>query len=156
MNGAMTKLPFGIGDWVKNRRANNAMYGAAIQAIQERQGKEAMRQALVENGRQVLSGSETKAGLDAEKAVGTLVFLTIMSFIIYAAALILGIIGIITSSGASKEAKAAGEPKTIATIGLILSIVGTVFGGIGFLFCSTCLACTTCASCKLVQAAKAM
>jgi len=93
---------------------------------------------------------------DAEKAVGTLVFLTIMSFVIYAAATILGIIGIITSSGASKEAKAAGEPKTLATVGLILSIVGTVFGGIGFLFCSTCLACTTCASCKLVQAAKAM
>lgn len=70
LDGAMTKLPLGIGNWVKNRRANNAMYGAAIQAIQERQGKEAMRQALVENGRQVLSGSETKSGLDAEKAVG--------------------------------------------------------------------------------------
>jgi hypothetical protein len=48
-------------------------------------------------------------------------------------------------------AAAAGEPKTIATIGLVLSIVGTVFGGITFLFCGLCSACVACAYCKGVE-----
>lgn len=82
------------------------------------------------------------------KAAGALMLL---GMLFYAAALAFGIVGIVTSAGASKAAAAAGEPKTIATIGLVLSIVGTVFGGITFLFCGLCSACVACAYCKGVE-----
>jgi len=60
------------------------------------------------------------------------------------AALICGIIGIVKSAGARKEATAAGEKKIIATIGLIASIVGTVYGAILFFTIGVCAACVVC------------
>ncbi|MBR3700258.1 MAG: hypothetical protein IKM96_00810 [Clostridiales bacterium] len=62
------------------------------------------------------------------------------------AAIVVGIIGIIKSSGARKEAKAAGEKQVLATIGLITSIVGTVESAILFFACGLCIACVACAA----------
>ena len=62
------------------------------------------------------------------------------------AAIVVGIIGIIKSAGARKEAKAAGEKQVLATIGLVLSIVGTVESAILFFACGLCIACVACAA----------
>ena len=61
------------------------------------------------------------------------------------AAIVVGIIGMIKSAGARKEAKAAGEKQIFATIGLITSIVGTVESAIVFFSCGLCIACAACA-----------
>ena len=62
------------------------------------------------------------------------------------AAIVVGIIGLIKSAGARKEAKAAGEKQVLATIGLITSIVGTVESAIVFFSCGLCIACVACAA----------
>lgn len=62
-----TRIP-GIGGAIKRRRDN--MYGAAIQSAQERQSKEAMRQALINSGGSILEASGTKSRLDAQRAAG--------------------------------------------------------------------------------------
>ena len=62
------------------------------------------------------------------------------------AAIVVGIIGLIKSSGARKEAKAAGEKQIFATIGLVTSIVGTVESAIVFVSCGLCIACVACAA----------
>lgn len=62
------------------------------------------------------------------------------------AAIVVGIIGMIKSAGARKEAKAAGEKQIFATIGLITSIVGTVESAIVFFSCGLCIACVACAA----------
>ena len=69
---------------------------------------------------------------------------SIAVIIICLAALICGIIGIIKSAGARKAATAAGEKKIIGTIGLIVSIVGTVEGAILFFVLGVCIACVVC------------
>ena len=65
------------------------------------------------------------------------------------AAIIVGIIGMIMSAGARKEATAAGEKKVLATIGLITSIVGTVESAIVFFSCGLCIACVACAAASM-------
>ena len=60
-----------------------------------------------------------------------------------------GIIGMIMSAGARKEATAAGEKKVLATIGLITSIVGTVESAIVFFSCGLCIACVACAAASM-------
>ena len=62
------------------------------------------------------------------------------------AAIVVGIIGLIKSAGARKEAKAAGEKQVLATIGLVTSIVGTVESAIVFFSCGLCIACVACAA----------
>jgi len=62
------------------------------------------------------------------------------------AAVVVGIIGMIKSAGARKEAKEAGEKQILATIGLVLSIVGTVESAIVFFSCGLCIACVACAA----------
>ena len=62
------------------------------------------------------------------------------------AAIVVGIIGLIKSAGARKEAKAAGEKQILATIGLVTSIVGTVESAIVFFSCGLCIACVACAA----------
>jgi hypothetical protein len=62
------------------------------------------------------------------------------------AAIVVGIIGLIKSAGARKEAKAAGEKQIFATIGLVTSIVGTVESAIVFVSCGLCIACVACAA----------
>jgi len=47
----------------------------------------------------------------------------------------LGIVGIILAVLGKKKMMSVGAPTGIATAGLILSIVGTVFGGILFISC---------------------
>ena len=61
-------------------------------------------------------------------------------------AIVVGIIGLIKSSGARKEAKEAGEKQILATVGLITSIVGTVESAIVFFSCGLCIACVACAA----------
>ena len=62
------------------------------------------------------------------------------------AAIVVGVIGLIKSAGARKEAKAAGEKQILATIGLVTSIVGTVESAIVFFSCGLCIACVACAA----------
>ena len=51
--------------------------------------------------------------------------------------LVLAILGIVFGSKGMKIAKATGEGKGLATAGLVLGIIGTVFGGLGVL-CAIC------------------
>jgi hypothetical protein len=51
-----------------------------------------------------------------------------------------GILGIILSNIARSKAKKAGQPTGIATAGLVLSIIGTVYAFIFFLVCAVCAA----------------
>lgn len=55
--------------------------------------------------------------------------------------LILGIVGIVLAVKGRKQAIAAGAPTGMATAGLVLSIIGTVIAGIGFLSCTLCVVC---------------
>ena len=56
-------------------------------------------------------------------------------------ALVCGIVGIILAIKGKKMAKEAGAPTGIATAGLVLSIIGTVLAGIGFITCGLCALC---------------
>jgi len=51
-----------------------------------------------------------------------------------------GIVGIILSSIARSKAKKTNQPTGIATAGLVLSIIGTIFAFITFLACVVCVA----------------
>ena len=53
--------------------------------------------------------------------------------------LVLAILGIVFGAKGMKIAKVTGEGKGLATAGLVLGIVGTVFGGLGVL-CTICAA----------------
>jgi len=53
---------------------------------------------------------------------------------------LLGILGIIFSATARSRAQKAGEPTGLATAGLVLSIIGTIFAFIFFLACVACAA----------------
>ena len=82
--------------------------------------------------------------LDGSLAAGIVVIIATL------AAIVVGIIGLIKSSGARKEAKEAGEKQIFATIGLITSIVGTVESAIVFFSCGLCIACVACAAASSV------
>lgn len=56
-------------------------------------------------------------------------------------ALIAGIVGLICAIQGRKKAAAANAPSGVGTAGLVLSIIGTVFAGIGFLTCTVCVLC---------------
>ena len=56
-------------------------------------------------------------------------------------ALVCGIVGIILAVKGKKMAKEAGAPTGLATAGLVLSIIGTVLAGIGFISCGLCVLC---------------
>ena len=56
-------------------------------------------------------------------------------------ALICGIAGIVLSSQGRKISLAVGAPTDIGTAGLVLSIIGTIIAGIGFLTCTVCTLC---------------
>ena len=71
-------------------------------------------------------------------------------------AIVVGIIGMIKSAGARKEAKAVGEKQTFATIGLITSIVGTAESAIVFFSCGLCIACAACACASAASAASSI
>ncbi len=62
-------------------------------------------------------------------------------YMINTAALVCGIVGIICAAKGSGQAKAAGAPSGLGTAGLVLSIIGTVLAGIGFLSCTLCVLC---------------
>jgi len=65
------------------------------------------------------------------------------------AAVITGIFGIIMSVQSSKEMAAAGvyDSKAMATIGLVLSIIGLVIGGIVFVACGLVMGAVGCIGC---------
>ena len=62
-------------------------------------------------------------------------------YMINIAALVCGIVGIVCAVKGKKTAVAAGAPTGIGTAGLVLSIIGTVLAGIGFLSCTLCVTC---------------
>ena len=62
-------------------------------------------------------------------------------YMVNIAALIAGIIGIILAVKGKNASAAAGCPTGLGTAGLVLSIIGTVIAGIGFLSCTVCVLC---------------
>ena len=80
--------------------------------------------------------------IDNASSIGVVVVVIIMCL----AALVLGIIGIVKSAGAMKAAGAAGENKVVSIIGLIISIIGTVYSAIDFFAVGICVACVLCAA----------
>ncbi len=56
-------------------------------------------------------------------------------------ALVCGIVGIVCAVSGKKKAQAAGVASGLATAGLVLSIIGTCFAGIGVLACFACASC---------------
>jgi hypothetical protein len=52
---------------------------------------------------------------------------------------VFGILGIILSAMARSKAKKAGQPTGLATAGLVLRIIGTIFALIFFLACAICV-----------------
>ncbi|MGM9648053.1 MAG: hypothetical protein ACI3YH_07985 [Eubacteriales bacterium] len=62
-------------------------------------------------------------------------------YMINIVALVLGIVGIVCASTGRKQAKLASTGTGIGTAGLVLSIIGTVLAGIGFLSCTLCVLC---------------
>ena len=52
--------------------------------------------------------------------------------------LVIGIVGIVIGAIARKKAVASGTPTGMATAGLVLAIIATVFAGIGVLSCTIC------------------
>ncbi|MBQ1570760.1 MAG: hypothetical protein IIZ78_06535 [Clostridiales bacterium] len=89
-------------------------------------------------------GTSIANAIDTSTNEGSLTY-GIIVIVATLAAIVVGIIGLIKSSGARKEAKAAGEKQIFATIGLITSIVGTVESAIVFFSCGLCIACAACA-----------
>lgn len=65
------------------------------------------------------------------------------------AAVITGIFGIVMSVQSNKEMAAAGvyDSKTMATIGLVLSIIGLIIGGIVFVACGLVMGAVGCIGC---------
>ena len=90
-------------------------------------------------------GTSIANAIDTSSNEGSLTYGTIV-IVATLAAIVVGIIGLIKSAGARKEAKAAGEKQVLATIGLITSIVGTVESAIVFFSCGLCIACVACAA----------
>ena len=90
-------------------------------------------------------GTTIANGIDTTTNDGSLTY-GIIVIVATLAAIVVGIIGLIKSAGARKEAKAAGEKQILATIGLVTSIVGTVESAIVFFSCGLCIACVACAA----------
>ena len=90
-------------------------------------------------------GTSIANAIDTSSNEGSLTY-GIIVIVATLAAIVVGIIGLIKSAGARKEAKAAGEKQVLATIGLITSIVGTVESAIVFFSCGLCIACVACAA----------
>ena len=65
-------------------------------------------------------------------------------------ALVCGIIGIAKSSKAKKLATEAGENKVIAIIGLVGSILGTVYAALIFFIIGLAIACAACAAAAVI------
>ena len=61
----------------------------------------------------------------------------ILSFV----ALPLAIVGLVLSVVGGKKAKAAGKKSGIATAGLVIGIIATVFASIAFISCGLCALC---------------
>ena len=53
----------------------------------------------------------------------------------------MAIVGLVLSVIAGKNLKAAGQPTGLATAGLVIGIVATVFCAISFLTCGVCTLC---------------
>lgn len=62
-------------------------------------------------------------------------------YMINIVALICGIVGIICAASGRKKSIESNAPTGLGTAGLVLSIIGTVFAGIGFLSCTLCVLC---------------
>ena len=62
-------------------------------------------------------------------------------YVVNIAAVVCGVVGIICAVKGRSQASAAGNPSGLGTAGLVLSIIGTVLAGIGFLSCTVCVWC---------------
>lgn len=60
--------------------------------------------------------------------------------------LVISIVGIVLAVKARNEIPDGYAGKGMATAGLVLSIIGTVLSGIGFLTCTLCVTCAACGS----------
>ena len=56
-------------------------------------------------------------------------------------ALPLAIVGLVLSAVGGKKLKAAGQSKGVATAGLVIGIIATVFSAIFFFTCGVCVLC---------------
>ena len=65
----------------------------------------------------------------------------------------IAIVGLVLSVVGGKQLKAANQPSGIATAGLVLGIIATVFTAIAFFTCGICVICATGA---ISSAAKSM
>ncbi len=61
-------------------------------------------------------------------------------------ALPLAIVGLVLAVNGGKKLKANGQKSGIATAGLVLGIIATVFSGIAFVTCGLCVACVAAAA----------
>lgn len=58
--------------------------------------------------------------------------------------LIISILGIIFAVGARNDSELDYDSRKLATAGLVCAIIGTVFSGIGFFYCTLCISCLSC------------
>ncbi len=72
-------------------------------------------------------------------------------YMINIVALVAGVVGVILAAKGKKAAVAAGAPTGLGTAGLVLSIIGTVIAGIGFLTCTVCVCAAAGAADSLVN-----
>ena len=63
----------------------------------------------------------------------------------YVIALPIAIVGLVLSIVGGNALKAAGQPTGMATAGLVIGIIATVFGAITFFTCGICVICFTAA-----------
>ena len=62
-------------------------------------------------------------------------------YLLSALAMACGIVGIICATNGQKYCLAAGEPTSLATAGLVLSIIGLTISAISFFTCTLCVTC---------------
>ena len=71
---------------------------------------------------------------------------SILSGIFAILALPMAIIGLVLSVIGGKKLRAAGQPAGLATAGLVLGIIATVFSAIAFFTCGLCVLCAAAGS----------
>lgn len=75
----------------------------------------------------------------ASLVLGILAIVFAWFYMINIAAVICGIVGIALAIVGRNKSLASGVPNGIGTAGLVLSIIGTVLAGIGFISCTVCV-----------------
>lgn len=66
------------------------------------------------------------------------------------------IVGLVLSVVGGKKLKANGQPKGVATAGLVIGIIAVVFAAISFFTCGLCVICVTAAENEIENAANGL